>query len=254
MPSAPRKPRTSQRTRTSLAKLAPRSGPPVAADRKEELVRAIEAEILDGSLAPGERLDERALAERFNISRTPVREALNRLATTGLIEVRRNAGMFVATFTLTEVLELYEAVAEIEMIATRLSTRRATAIQRQRILELAAEFRSLADTGDIDAFAAKNIVFHEVIYEASHNRYLAQLARQARRRVWAFRKMHFGMPGRMQISAHEHLALAAAINEGNEDEVVRILHAHGNVRSEAFNDFRMILSFSLGDAAHSVRV
>jgi len=222
-------------------------------DSKGELIRTIEAEILDGSLKPGARLDERALAVRFGISRTPVREALNRLATTGLVEIRRNIGMFVAALTLTEVLELYEAVAEIEMVATRLAVRRATIAQRQRILALAAEFQELADANDSEAFAAKNVMFHEIIYEASHNHYIAQLARQARRRVWAFRKVHFGMPGRMHTSAREHVALAAALDAGNEEEILRILYAHGNVRSEAFHDFRMILSFTLGDAPRSSR-
>ncbi len=135
-------------------------------DRKETLSRIIESEIVDGLLMPGERLDERALAERFGISRTPVREALNRLATTGLVEIRRNAGIFVASLTLAEVLELYETVAEIESIVTRLATRRATRAQRDRILELALEFEQWAKHGDIDLFATRNVAFHAAIYEA----------------------------------------------------------------------------------------
>lgn len=246
-----RKPKDLQPASMSSAKQASHE-PAVAIDRKEEIVRIIEDEIIDGSLRPGQRLDERALAERFNISRTPIREILNRLATTGLVEIRRNIGMFVVTLTLTEVLELYEAVAEIEMAVTRLSTRRATSIQRQSILDLAKEFQGLADANDMDAFAARNIAFHETIYDACHNRYLAQLARQARRRVWAFRKIHFSIPGRMHKSAVEHMEIATAISGGDEAEIVRLLHIHGDIRSEAFNDFRMILSFTLG-GDHSAR-
>jgi DNA-binding GntR family transcriptional regulator len=217
-------------------------------DRKKTLFRIIESEIVDGLLMPGERLDERALAERFGISRTPVREALNRLATTGLVEIRRNAGIFVASLTLAEVLELYETVAEIESIVTRLATRRATRAQRDRILELALEFEQWAKHGDIDLFATRNVAFHAAIYEAGHNRYLMQQAVQARRRVWAFRRMHFRVPGRMETSTREHIALAQAIARGDEAAVIGLLQAHGEVRAEEFSDFLMILSHHLSES------
>jgi DNA-binding GntR family transcriptional regulator len=216
-------------------------------DRKDKLSRIIETEILDGILAPGERLDERALAERFGISRTPVREALNRLATTGLVEIRRNAGIFVASLTLAEVLELYEAVSEIETVVTRLATRRATALQRQRILELAHEFEKWSQLDDIDLFAAKNVAFHACIYEACHNRFLQQQAVLTRRRIWTYRRVHFRIPGRMLTSTQEHVALAEAIASGDEEAVVNQMRIHGKLRDREFPDFLMILSHHLSD-------
>jgi DNA-binding GntR family transcriptional regulator len=216
-------------------------------DRKDDLSRIIEDEILDGILAPGERLDERALAERFGVSRTPVREALNRLSAGGLIEIRRNAGIFVASMTLAKVLELYEAVSEIETVVTRLATRRATPEQRRQILALANEFEEWARQDDIDLFAAKNVAFHAYIYAAGHNRYLEQQAVLARRRIWAFRRMHFRVPGRMQASTREHIALAEAIASGDESTVLNVMRSHGKLRDQEFPDFLMILSHHLSD-------
>ena len=86
---------------------------------RDVIARKIEDEILTGTLIPGDRLDERALALRFGVSRTPVREAIGRLASLGLIEVKPRSGSFVAEVRLEELLQIFEVMAQLEGLCAR---------------------------------------------------------------------------------------------------------------------------------------
>ena len=87
------------------------------------LVRLLEDDILNSILKPGDRLDEQSLARRFEVSRTPVREALRHLASSGLIEIRKNQGATVKRLTTAELIEMFQVMAEYEGLSARLSAR-----------------------------------------------------------------------------------------------------------------------------------
>ncbi len=92
--------------------------------RTEELVNELEKDILEGKLKPGARLDEQVLAKRFKVSRTPVREALRQLKSSGMVEIRQHQGAIVKSFTIPEFIELIQVMAELEGLCARLSARR----------------------------------------------------------------------------------------------------------------------------------
>ena len=146
--------------------------------RADALRDQLEQDIVTGALRPGERLDEQSLAARFGVSRTPIREALMQLASGGLIELQSRRGAFVASLSLREVIERFEVMAALEGACGALAARRLTDAERRALANAHEACAREAPSGDPDAYYYANERFHEIIYAASHNSYLAEQARQ----------------------------------------------------------------------------
>ena len=108
---------------------------PKAGTRSEHVRELIEEGIATGSFPPGMRLDEMELAERFNVSRTPLREALFQLASAGIVVMQPRRGTVVAEVTPHRLVEMFEVMGELEALCARLSARRMSALDHQRLLE-----------------------------------------------------------------------------------------------------------------------
>lgn len=134
-----------------------------------QIVHELEEDIVAGRLAPGSPLDEPALATRFGVSRTPVREALRLLATTGLVELRWRSGAVVASPTVGEVVELFETVAELEAVAARLAAERSGAADLAAIEAALGDCREAAGGGDPDRYFERNGAFHAAIRRGAGN-------------------------------------------------------------------------------------
>ena len=102
----------------------------------DKLREQLEQDIITGVFKPGDRLDEVSLAKRFSISRTPIRETLQRLASSGLVERRPRRGVFVRTLSLQELVEMFEVMAELEGMCGRLAARRIIPEMSIRLQEL----------------------------------------------------------------------------------------------------------------------
>ena len=126
-----------------------------AMDRHATRLRAqLEEEIVTGKLPPGTRLDEVSLANRFGVSRTPIREALFELSSTGLIETRPRRGAVVANVGPGRLVEMFEVMAELESMCGRLATRRMSDAERNALEEAHLACERAAETGDAPAGAA----------------------------------------------------------------------------------------------------
>ena len=174
----------------------------------------LEALVLSGELLPGARLDERALAQRFGVSRTPVREALRQLASGGLIELRPNRGAFVAEVTAERLEEMFVAMAEMEATCARLAAMSMTPIERRGLQRLHERMGALAETGDVEGFRLANETFHALIYAGAHNSLLEEATTSLRRRVAAYRRAQFRTAGRLPHSHAEHDAVVKAVLAG----------------------------------------
>jgi DNA-binding GntR family transcriptional regulator len=177
----------------------------------DRLADAIADAVLSGDFAPGFRLDEGMLAERYGVSRTPVREALRRLASTGLIEIKPRRGATVAKATSAELETLFGAMAEIEATCARLAAMSMTPIERRRLKGLQDAMAAIVERDDREAYAAANVRFHTQIYVGAHNDVLADIATGLRRRVAPFRRAQFRTDGRLARSHDEHAAVVAAL-------------------------------------------
>jgi DNA-binding GntR family transcriptional regulator len=207
----------------------------------DRLRKTLEDEIVTGCLPPGARLDEVSLATRFEVSRTPIREALHQLSTSGLIEVRPRRGAIVTPVTTEALVEMFETMAEMEAVCARLATRRMSEDERQGLLRAHEACRRAASAEDVDLYYDKNVLFHRAIYMGSHNRFLADEVRQLRRRLHAYRRLQLRVRGRIAGSFAEHEVVVSAIMAGNDEKAEDALRAHVMIQGERFNDLLMTL-------------
>lgn len=196
--------------------------------------QTLEQQILTGEIAPGTRLDESRLAERFGVSRTPVREALTHLASSGLIETRPRHGAIVTPITAKRLAEMFEVMAELEGLCARLAARRMTPAERQRLKDLHEACQAPLSEGDPDRYYELNLAFHDAIFEGSHNAFLVEQARQIRARTQPFRRLQLHRMGRMRKSFDEHDAVVAAILAGDEEAAEEGLISHVSIQGDVF--------------------
>ena len=198
--------------------------------------RTLEAEIAAGHLQPGSRLDEHDVALRFGASRTPVREAFRSLAAEQLVELRGRQGATVRAIDVHAVIEMFQVMAELEGLCARLAARRASAAQLRAIGDAHGTLLDAAAAGP-DAFYDANQVFHEIIYEASCNGFLADQTRKLRNRVAAYRRRVTHMPGRIEDTVREHEAVMAAITARDPDAAHAAMRAHVSLLGDTLLDF-----------------
>jgi DNA-binding GntR family transcriptional regulator len=204
-----------------------------AGDTVEQIVRAIADMIITGEMSPGKKLDEVSLATRFDVSRTPVREALGQLCTMGLVGRQPNRSAVVTNVTQQHLVSMFEAMAELEAICARLSAERMT-VEERRILEL--EHRAsarLVYSHAEDDYAAHNTEFHTRLYRGAHNDHVLELVTQTRARLAPFRRAQFRLPGRLAQSYEEHETIVKAILQGDGSLAGRAAHGHVAIVSEA---------------------
>ncbi len=199
---------------------------PAARTRTDSLRLKLEEEILEGLLQPGSKLDEEQIAARFGLSRTPVREALKSLTATGLVEVRPHQGAYVATVTLKDLIEMFEVMALLEVSCAELASRRHTVEDRVLIESAQRECETPRSLKDPLAFYEANIRFHEAIYRAAHNGFLATQAQALRSRLEPYARQITYHPGLIERANLEHRRIVQAIFIMNSDEAKLAMKEH----------------------------
>ncbi|KJC57206.1 GntR family transcriptional regulator [Bradyrhizobium sp. LTSPM299] len=194
--------------------------------RAEELRLQLADEIVRGTLAPGAALDETEIARRFNVSRTPVREALRQLAASGLIDARAHRGAVVARPSLERLTGMFEAMAELEAMCAGLAAERMMPAERNALETIHEELRVLSYTGNPDRFHEVNERFHNAIYAGSQNAYIAEMTLATRVRVQPFRRAQFRNLGRLAKSHAEHDRVVVAIMRGDKAGAAAAMRAH----------------------------
>lgn len=205
--------------------------------RAAAIASILEAEIESGRLPPGELLDERTLAERFSVSRTPVREALQKLAVQNLVQIVPRQGVLVSRMSVTQLREMLELLGELEALAAKLAARRISDDQRKQLDDAIEHCATAVERDDSRAFAEANAAFHETIYDASCNHYLAEQIRTIRRLIGRYRPRIFDSAARRQKSLDEHRKLAAAIGAGDEGLAETMALEHAPVGRAGFSEF-----------------
>ena len=200
----------------------------------DRLAAEITASVLSGEFRPGLRLDEQMLADRYAVSRTPVREALRRLASTGLIEIKPRRGATVTRATSAQIEVLFGAMAEIEATCARLSALSMTPLERRRLASFHESMQEFVEQEDGEGFAAANLTFHTQIYVGAHNPIIADFASGLRRRLAPFRRAQFRTRGRLPRSHEEHRRVVEAISGGNPGEAHAAMFQHMSLVEESF--------------------
>lgn len=203
----------------------------------EGLRQQLEAAIAAGHLEPGSRLDEQEIALRYGVSRTPVREAFRLLAASHLVELRGRQGAVVRTIGPHALIEMFQVMAELEGLCARLAARRVPSTWRATIEPIHGRLAALADGSDTDTFYDVNQEFHEAIYEAARNGFLADQTRRLRNQVAAYRRRVTRMPNRMGDTIREHEAIMRAILAHDPEGAHKAMRDHVALLGDNLLDF-----------------
>ncbi len=191
-----------------------------------KIQEALIEEISTGELNPGQHLDENGLAMRFGVSRTPVREALSRLAAQGVLVQKDRRGIFVAEYSLEELGQIFEAMHEIETACARIVAQRLNLLARSEIEAAQAECLKTAEAGDRKGYLLANEAFHQAIYRATGNPYIAAIASEFRRRTGPFRAKKFESHEDLIASAQSHQVLLNDIFSEDSATASRGMRSH----------------------------
>jgi DNA-binding GntR family transcriptional regulator len=194
--------------------------------RSGRIRAALRREILSGRLAPGTKLHEQALGLQYGASRTPVREALQHLASEDLVELRARQGAFVARPSISALVEMFEMMACLEADCAALVSRRHTVIDRDALSAAHLACKRAAKRNDPEAFCRANASFHECIYRASHNSLLETYTLGLRNRLEPYRRETTFHSGFMALSVTEHESIMNAIFGMDPGASRAQMHAH----------------------------
>ncbi|WP_326539286.1 GntR family transcriptional regulator [Pseudorhodoferax sp.] len=186
----------------------------------------ISEQIISGKLRPGTRLDERQLAEEFNVSRTPVREALRQLAARGLTQILPMRGAIVMQISIKELSELLHADCELEALCARLAAESMTTMEKSELEYIHQRTKALVGENDIEAYLEANREFHRVIIEGSHNQVLTQMVSDIRERLNPYRQYQPTDQDRLTSSHASHDAIVGAVLAGNGEAAYLAMRGH----------------------------
>jgi DNA-binding GntR family transcriptional regulator len=212
-----------------------RASEPVGRQTLAETLRLqLADEIVRGTLQPGTPLDETELARRFDVSRTPVREAIRLLAASGLVETPPHRAAVVARPTPERLTGMFEVMAELEALCAGHAATRMTSLERRELEAAHDQLRALIHSGDPQRYHEINEAFHGVIYAGAHNEHLAELTLSTRVRVSPYRRAQFRNMGRLAKSHVEHERVVQAILRGDRDGAAATMRAHISIVSDEY--------------------
>jgi GntR family transcriptional regulator, rspAB operon transcriptional repressor len=175
------------------------------------IYRALRADIVSMRRKPGEPISEKEIASVHGVSRTPVREALLRLADDQLVDIRPQSGTFVARIPIGALPETILVRMALEQLTARLAAERAGAGEVAGLYDIMEEQHRMASLGDRDRFHEADEAFHRAIAEAGGHGGIWLLVEQVKIQVDRYRRLTLPVPGRMSMVIDEHRAIVAAI-------------------------------------------
>jgi DNA-binding GntR family transcriptional regulator len=190
------------------------------------VTRHIRELIASNDLAPGTKIKIDDLATELGVSRTPVRDALTRLQSEGLVEIVSRVGVYVMQISDQEVLEVYSVKASLEPIMARWATERSTPEERQAFFDSAAPLAELAKNADSGTYTELVIKRRLRLLEMARSDVLTSIFRLIDERVRILRQRNLGNPLRLVESYAEHVAIATAVRDGDADRAAELAHSH----------------------------
>ncbi len=185
---------------------------------REKILETIRDAILKGSLKPGERVSEPELAERFGISRTPIREAFRQLESEGYLQVIPRKGAVVASLSERDIEEFYAIKIILEGFAARMAAEKLSMKDIEKLESINQRLEQIAKDGDVKNFFRVHNEFHEVFIKAAGNERLYEMINQLVMKFKRLRLASLSQPGRMEISVEEHRNMIQAFKDHDGDK------------------------------------
>ncbi len=192
----------------------------------EQVRERLREDILGGDLPAGTVLSEAALADSFGVSRGPVREALGRLATEGLVTITPRRGAIVTELSAHEFVEAYQVREALETFAIRLAVPRLEDSDLARLRELHEEMIQHAERGEVNAFFEANAAFHDTFARGSGNSKLNEVYGLLMDQMGRYLPRSLELRGTLEKSNAEHSAILEAVEAGDAERAARLLADH----------------------------
>ncbi len=192
----------------------------------EQVYHAVRARILERSLKPGEFVREQEVSRALGVSRTPVREALGRLATEGFLERIPHHGFRVPSNSLADLLELYPIVSALELTAGRLALPRLTREDIARLRAITDRLRAARDRDDVEAVSACKAEFHDAICQKSGNRRLVDMLRDLRTQITRLEVWYYSSREHADRSIQCQEEIIRHIERGEFDAAIDVLRSN----------------------------
>lgn len=199
--------------------------------------------ILERQISPGDKLNESELAQGLGISRTPVREAINRLEKEGLVETFPQRGAFVVQFSAKDVFELFLIRENLEGLAAYLAAERMDEKNRGKLESCVQGFEEPFSEKDVERYSREDFKFHQTIVSLSEARRLINLISSLHDHIRMFRLTTVGLSGRMKTSLAEHREIIESFRKNDPEECERKMRQHiRNVRNGVMENIKIFLS------------
>ncbi len=208
--------------------------PKTQAQRVREI---LEDEIASGRLRPGARLDEDGLANRLEVSRTPVREAVLQMVQDGLLEKLPRQGAFVPNLDVREMVQLFELTAELSGTCGKYAARRMTRDDLQTLWGMHKEMEKLLGQGEVGAYAELNSEFHVFIMRQCRNSFMFDITHNFGRRLHGYYRTQLFYPGKAQRDYQDHCTLMSAFERQDGDLAYDLLRQHATIQGDVFAEF-----------------
>lgn len=182
---------------------------------REKILETIREAILKGEMKPGEKVAEPELAERFGISRTPIREAFRQLESEGYLSVIPRKGAVVASLSERDIEEFYAIKSILEGYAARMAAEKLNEKELERLENINLRLEKLTQEGDVKTFFRVHNDFHDCFIRAAGNEKLLALINQLMQKFNRLRMASLSLPGRMETSVSEHKKILRAFREKN---------------------------------------
>jgi DNA-binding GntR family transcriptional regulator len=192
---------------------------------RDEAYLSLRRAILSGDFKPGDRLVEREVASKLDLSRSPVREAFRRLEQEGLVSVNRQ-GLFVQEIAPAEVEELFLIRQHLESLVARLAARNYTAEDRPRLEEIYSAMTAAGEGGDQERIVTEGARFHSLLAAIAGNHRLAKLTASIVEEIDRFRRLNLAEGPRTQVVLGEHRRILDAVIAGDQEAAAALMIEH----------------------------
>jgi DNA-binding GntR family transcriptional regulator len=203
------------------------SAPAVVRDTLHtQVVGLLRQRLIDGSLAPGSKLNERVLCEEIGVSRTPLREAIKQLATEGLVTLEAGRGAFVAAPSRDDIEQTFDVIAVLEGLAAERAAQHITDAALAELQALQYDMQAAFERRDLQAYYAANARAHDLMSESAHNGVLRQTWQQLNQRLHALRYRSNQDETKWRRALAEHADMLLALRQRDGAALRLLLEEH----------------------------
>lgn len=193
---------------------------------RDHIFEELQQAIYSGKLKSGERLTEKKIAEELGVSRTPVREALYRLASTGLIKIIPHRGFLISKWSYKEIEDVIELRIALEVFAVKLAIERIQPKEINELKALVVKMKQAVLNREITKASCLNTLFHDKIIFASKNVELSEVIEPIKNKIYHFRIISISSPNRLRESFEEHKKILAAIINKDRELAQELISQH----------------------------